>query len=81
MSVLAASSFTALPRNVAALKMRAPSRWTLSPSSCAPSQISSITSGGITEPPAMLCVFSISMRPVGAQCGPSGRISADLRPR
>src|SRR5574340_1200715 len=48
---------------MAALKTRAPSIWTLRPMECAPSPISSICAGGYTDPPATLCVFSISMRP------------------
>ena len=48
--------------------MRAPSMWTFSPSSCARSQISFNVAIGYTVPPAMLCVFSISISDVGALC-------------
>ena len=70
------------PRHAAALKTRAPSMWTLSPQLVrAVADLARCTRSGYTVPPAMLCVFSISIRPVGAQCGPSGRISrADLVP-
>ena len=46
------------PSAVAALKIRAPSKCTLSPSLCASSQISFRRSVGYTVPPAMLLVFS-----------------------
>ncbi len=42
---------------------------------------SSITSSGYTVPPAMLCVFSISISPVGAACGPTAGFRPDLVPR
>ena len=51
----------------AALKTRAPSRWTGRPASRAPAHTSSRTGSGVTVPPAMLCVFSNEMRPVWAR--------------
>ena len=50
----AASTFKA----TAALKMRAPSRWTRKPCECAASLAARRSASGQTMPPCRLCVFS-----------------------
>ncbi len=63
----AVSSATGMPRAVAALKIRAPSRCTGRPAFFAPAQTCSMTSRGVTVPPAMLWEFSRQIRPVRAR--------------
>ena len=53
---------------IAALTRRAPSRWTARSCSRQVATIASTSSSGQTRPPALLCVFSIATRRVGATC-------------
>src|SRR3989441_419079 len=72
-SACGAKSLAGRRSATAALKMRAPSRWTGTPASCAPAATAPISSGVQHVPPWRLCVFSMQTSPVGGVWMLAGR--------